>query len=59
MRKDVEAWVDDCVERFHQSQAEEVRDDVVAPYKTRDKIAHYELRTHLVPLLERLSSMIT
>ncbi|MGH8569318.1 MAG: hypothetical protein ACREXU_15240, partial [Gammaproteobacteria bacterium] len=59
MRKDVEAWVDECVESFHQSQAEEVRDEVVAPFRARDKIPHYELKTHLVPLLERLSSSMT
>ncbi len=59
MRKDVEAWVDECVERFHQSQAEEVRDDVVAPYKTRDKIPHYELKRHIEPHLKRLSSRTT
>ncbi len=59
MRKDVEAWLDDCVERFHQSQAEEVRDDVLAPYNTRYRIPHYELKTHVVRHLEKLSSMST
>ncbi len=60
-QRDVEAWVDDCVESFHQSQAEEVRDDAVAPYEKqkRDKIPHYELKTHLMPLLKRLSSSMT
>ncbi len=60
-RRDVEAWVDDCVESFHQSQAEEVRDEAVAPYEKqkRYEIPHYELKTHLMPLLKRLSSSMS
>jgi hypothetical protein len=59
MCKDVEAWVDECVEKFHQSWAERVREEVAALYESKEQDLPLRAKKYLVQVLERLSSMTT